>query len=58
MWNAKGGVLDMVSDYKRNNPKDTDNYRVWGQEKYLPRKANDNRNYETQRHPLYIYCSC
>lgn len=31
MWNAKGGVLDMVSEYKRNNPRDTDAYRVWGQ---------------------------
>lgn len=31
MWNAKGGVLDMVSAYKREHPKDTDNYRVWGQ---------------------------
>jgi hypothetical protein len=31
MWNAKGGVLDMVNEYKQQHPKDTDNYRVWGQ---------------------------
>jgi hypothetical protein len=31
MWNAKGGVLDLVNEYKRTHPKETDNYRVWGQ---------------------------
>lgn len=29
MWTAKGGVLDIVNEVKRKNPK-IDNYRVWG----------------------------
>jgi hypothetical protein len=52
MWNAKGGVLDMVSDYKRANPKDTDNYRVWGQPEIAAEKL---QILETIRHRM-IHC--
>jgi hypothetical protein len=48
MWNAKGGVLDMVSEYKRDHPKDTDNYRVWGQPEIADEKL---KILDTMRHP-------
>ena len=39
MWNAKGGVLDMVAEYKRQNPRDTDAWRVWGQPEIAEEKC-------------------
>lgn len=46
MWNAKGGVLDMVSEYKRNNPR-ADNYTTWGQQDISEEKQ---RIVTTMRH--------
>ena len=47
MWNAKGGVLDMVAEYKRQNPRDTDAWRVWGQPEIAEEKM---RILDTIRH--------
>jgi hypothetical protein len=49
MWNAKGGVLDMVSEYKAAHPKETDNYRVWGQADIAAEKLSI---IDTMRHPM------
>jgi hypothetical protein len=48
MWNAKGGVLDMVSKYKAAHPKETDNYRVWGNPEIADEKL---RILDSMRHP-------
>jgi hypothetical protein len=48
MWNAKDGVLDMVNEYKQAHPKDTDNYRVWGQPEIAAEKL---KIIDTMRHP-------
>lgn len=52
MWNAKGGVLDMVNEFKQNNPYEKDNYRIWGDPEIAAEKQ---RIMETMRH-ADIHC--